>query len=89
MRVVVFKGSFGNVILVTLFKCCENTYGRKSIVEIRIVLFKQRKLLFKQHKQTPTKYQTDPKFLYLLKFKYKHDKNCEIYFVYRFIVLSL
>ena len=58
-------------------------------MKIRIVLFKQRKLLFKQHKQTPTKYQTDPKFLYLLKFKYKHDKNCEIYFVYRFIVLSL
>ena len=45
---VVVGGMFGNVVLVTLFKYCENTCGWKSIVKIRIVLFKQRKLLFKQ-----------------------------------------
>ena len=41
--------SFGNVILVTLFKCCEKTCGWKIVVEIHVVLFKQQKMLFKQH----------------------------------------
>ena len=41
------KGSFGNVVLVMLFKYCRNTRGWKSVVEISVVLFKQRKLLFK------------------------------------------
>ena len=45
---VVVGGMFGKVVLVTLFKCCENTCGWKNIVKICIVLFKQRKLLFKQ-----------------------------------------
>ena len=48
---------FGNVILVILFKCCGNTcWWKKNVVEIRVVLFKQQKLLFKQ------RYQTDPVF---------------------------
>ena len=42
------KGPFGNVVLITLFKCCENTYEWKSVVKIRVLLFKQIKLLFKQ-----------------------------------------
>ena len=51
-------GSFGKRLLVTLFKCCENIGGLKIIVEIRVVLFKHWKLLFKQQ------YQTGPIFLY-------------------------
>ena len=50
------KGSFGNIVLVTLFKYCGNTYEWKSIVEILVVLSKQWKLLFKQYNQT------DPRF---------------------------
>ena len=50
------KDLFNNVVLVTLFKYYRNTCGWKSVVEIRVMLFKQRKLLFKQ------RYQTDPKF---------------------------
>ena len=42
-------GLFGKILLVTLFKYCGNTGRLKSVVEIRVVLFKQRKLLFKQH----------------------------------------
>ena len=41
------KGVFSNVILVTLFKCCENTCELKNVVKICIILFKQQKLLFK------------------------------------------
>ena len=44
-------GPFGNIVLVTLFKCCGNMCGYKCVMEIHIVLFKQRKLLFKQHNQ--------------------------------------
>ena len=50
------KDLFNNVDLLTLFKCYGNTCGWKSVVEIHVMLFKQRKLLFKQ------RYQTDPKF---------------------------
>ena len=50
------KGMFANVVLVTLFKCCVNMCRWKSVVEIRVVLFKQRKLLFKQ------RYQIDPNY---------------------------
>ena len=39
---VKIEGPFDNVILVILFKCCENTCGWKTVVEIRVVLFKQR-----------------------------------------------
>ena len=46
---------FSNVVLITLFKCCENICGWKSIMEIPVVLFKQRKLLFKQYNQTSPK----------------------------------
>ena len=49
-----FRGCFGNVVLLTLFKNCRNTCEWKNVVEIRVVLFKQWKLLFKQ------RYQTDP-----------------------------
>ena len=31
-------GSFGNVVLITLFKCCGNMCRQKSVVEIRVVL---------------------------------------------------
>lgn len=55
------KSPFGNVVLVTLFKCCENmckgkSVVGKSIVEICVVLFKQRKLSFKQDNLTGPKY---------------------------------
>ena len=50
------KDLFNNVDLLTLFKCYGNTCEWKSVVEIHVMLFKQRKLLFKQ------RYQTDPKF---------------------------
>ena len=46
------KKIVGNIVLLTLLKFYENTCGWKGIVEIRVVLFKQRKLLFKQHNQT-------------------------------------
>ena len=51
------KGLFGKRFLIMLFKCFENTCGGKSVVEICVIVFKQRKLLFKQQ------YQTDPKTL--------------------------
>ena len=53
---VKIEGPFGNVILVTLFKCCENTCGGKTVVEIHIVLFKQKKLLYKQRYQIASEY---------------------------------
>ena len=37
-----------NNLLVLLFKCCENMYGLKNGIEIRIMMFKYWKLLFKQ-----------------------------------------
>ena len=36
----VIKGLFSNIILVTLFKYCENICEWKSVMEIGIVLFK-------------------------------------------------
>ena len=44
---------FGKRFLVTLFKCCENTCGLKNVVKICVMVFKYRKLLFKQQYQTP------------------------------------
>ena len=41
-------GPFGNVVLVMLFKFFENTYGWKSVVQICVMLFKQRKLFCTQ-----------------------------------------
>ena len=46
---VYIKERFGNVVLVFF----RNTCGWKSVVEIHVVLFKQRKLLFKYSYQTP------------------------------------
>ena len=46
-------GPFGKRFLVILFKCCGNTCGLKSIVKIRVIVFKHWKLLFKQQYQTP------------------------------------
>ena len=34
------QGPFGKRFLVTLFKCRGNTYRLKSVVEIRVVVFK-------------------------------------------------
>ena len=34
------KGLFGKRFLVTLFKCCESMCGLKSVVEIRVIVFK-------------------------------------------------
>ena len=49
-------GPFGKRFLVTLFKYCENTCGWKSVMEIRVVVFKQQKQLFKQQYQTAWAY---------------------------------
>ena len=46
---VYIKGRFGNVVLVFF----GNTCGWKSVVKIHVVLFKQRKLLFKYSYQKP------------------------------------
>ena len=65
------KGTFGNVVLVMLFKCCENTRGWKRVVEISVVLFKQRKLLFKQHNQTSPNIQFESSMHEINKYKTK------------------
>ena len=65
------KGTFGNVVLIMLFKCCENTCGWKSIVKISVVLFKQRKLLFKQHNQTSPNIQFESSMHEINKYKTK------------------
>ena len=36
-------GPFGKRLLVTLFKCCGNTGGLKSVKKICVVLFKHRR----------------------------------------------
>ena len=46
---------FDNVILVMFLKYYKNTCGWKSVIEMHIVLFKQRKLLFKQRYQPDLK----------------------------------
>ena len=54
-----FQDLFSNAILVMLFKCCENIYRWKSVIEIHIGLFKQWKL-FKQRYQTAPNFQNIP-----------------------------
>ena len=39
-HVPTIKSTFFNVVLVTLFKCCENTCRWKSVVKICVILFK-------------------------------------------------
>ena len=42
----------GLTIILVMFKCYKNTCKRKSSMKICVMLFKQRKLLFKEHNQT-------------------------------------
>lgn len=49
------KGPLGNAVLATLFKYGRNMCKRKSVIQIRVIMFKQQKLLFKKHNQTPPK----------------------------------
>ena len=58
LRLSEINSPFGNVVLVMLFKCYGNICKWKSVVEKRVVLYKQWKLLFKKHNQT------DPKSLF-------------------------
>ena len=50
------EGPSGNVVLIMLFKCYENMCGRKSIVKICIVLFKQQTILPKKTTNNATKH---------------------------------
>ena len=38
--ILTLKGLFGKRFLITLFKYCENTCGLKSVVDIRVIVFK-------------------------------------------------